>query len=398
MAAAAPAVPPFALAPALTNNAVIDYTTSEGVKIYKAATVSLYSKDEEAFDCLPAGLHDFLNLLKVRAELNGWDNSILAIPDDIANPLGDTKNLLTSYGDISIEHLREHAQTYIDQQTRAAQDSAQLFQAIYNSLSKEGRSKVTIWEKDYRTNELNSGVLFLKVVIRESHIDTNATTSWIRQQLSSLDVLMVTAGYDIEKLNSHVMDLVQGLQARGQVTNDLLANLFKGYKAAQDKEFVAYIKKKEEDYEEGIDIEPDHLMNLAKNKYQILKQNEKWNAPSVEEEKIMALEAQIKKLQKGRNKSKDTNKNGKNFNNKGDKKARDEWITKPPTSAEKGKPKQASGKTWWWCPTHKKWTLHKPEECKKKIAQDKASKEKKGDQNRINQNLFEKHRLVIMGW
>ncbi len=109
--AAAAAAPPFALTPALTNNAVIDYTTSEGIKIYKAATYSLYGKEEEAFDCLPDGLHDFLSLLKVRADNNGWNNSILAIPDDIQNPLGDAKDFLTSYGDITMEHLREHAET-----------------------------------------------------------------------------------------------------------------------------------------------------------------------------------------------------------------------------------------------------------------------------------------------
>jgi len=33
--------------------------------------------------------------------------------------------------------------------------------------------------------------------------------------------------------------------------NDLLANLFKVYKAILDREFVSYIRKKEDEYEEG---------------------------------------------------------------------------------------------------------------------------------------------------
>jgi hypothetical protein len=38
---------------------------------------------------------------------------------------------------------------------------------------------------------------------------------------------------------------------RGETSNDLLANLFKGYGAAMDKIFVDYISRKKERYEEG---------------------------------------------------------------------------------------------------------------------------------------------------
>jgi hypothetical protein len=50
MAAAAAAIPAFALGPALANNGIIDYSTSEGINIYSAATSSTLVEDP-LFDC-----------------------------------------------------------------------------------------------------------------------------------------------------------------------------------------------------------------------------------------------------------------------------------------------------------------------------------------------------------
>ena len=51
----------------------------------------------------------------------------------------------------------------------------------------------------------------------------------------------------------YVKNLVDQLQARGQYTNDLLVNLFKGYLSATDRSFPTYIEKKLEAYDEGQD-------------------------------------------------------------------------------------------------------------------------------------------------
>ena len=85
----------------------------------------------------------------------------------------------------------------------------------------------------------------LKIIIRESHLDTNATTTTIRNKLSSLDVHIPTIGYDITKFNGYVKMLIDSLHARGEVTHDLLPNLFKGYKAVSDKKFLNYVSHKE---------------------------------------------------------------------------------------------------------------------------------------------------------
>ena len=71
--------------------------------------------------------------------------------------------------------------------------------------------------------------------------------------------------------------------------------MFKGYLACLDKEFIAYIRRKQENYEEG------NEMGLAGTKFKIPKEKGTWNAPPPEEEKILALEGQVKSLKKGIN-------------------------------------------------------------------------------------------------
>ena len=46
----------------------------------------------------------------------------------------------------------------------------------------------------------------------------------------------------------------QALVARDKRTDDLIINLFEGYTAVKDKSFVAYISKKNDEYDEGSNI------------------------------------------------------------------------------------------------------------------------------------------------
>jgi len=115
----------------------------------------------------------------------------------------------------------------------------------------------------------------------------------------------------------------QDMNTRGETTHDLLANLFKAYKSVKDCDFTAYIKKKEDEYEEGEDVNVNMLMLQASNKYKTMFVNQTWNAPSPEEEKILALESQIQKLKKQKEKPTQDKKGGKE-GKKGKKKGRKE--------------------------------------------------------------------------
>ena len=68
---------------------------------------------------------------------------------------------------------------------------------------------------------MQCGILLLKMVIQESFIDTNATTSVIRMALAFLDEYMPTVGDNITKFNQHVSAQVKLLKAREHQTHDL---------------------------------------------------------------------------------------------------------------------------------------------------------------------------------
>jgi hypothetical protein len=343
----------FALNPAQAIEGVIDYSTTEGRKLYNSATSRL---DEELFDCNADGLYQFLQSLGHRASEYGWDNineGIISIPENQVDANPEEYSILTEYGQLTMEMIEEYETTFIDTEGRQAQNTHMLYQCLMRSISKEGKKKILIWQDEYHIDGNKSGTLLLKVIIRESHIDTNATTSNIRTKLSSLDTYIHTIGQDITKLNTHVKLLIGSLQARGETTQDLLTNLFKGYMECSDKEFVGYIKRKHETYEEGNDIEPDALMKLADTKYKILKEAGRWNAPSAEEEKILALEAQIKSLRRPPTKKpeggKKTDGHKKGDRDKTKNPERPGWFSVEPKEEDLTKPREWNGKPWYWC-------------------------------------------------
>ena len=77
-----------------------------------------------------------------------------------------------------------------------------------------------------------------------------------------------------------------------------MINLFKGYATASDKEFIYYIKKKKDKYDEDKDFTSDQLMNIALNKHTNMVRDGEWNALSAEEKEIVALKASLEAFKK----------------------------------------------------------------------------------------------------
>jgi len=299
-----PPVVQFAITPALAITGLLDYTKGDHVKIFRGAIKAV---SDEPFNCEADGLYQFLKDVLDRADEMGWTQGILKInkeeddQDDDEPPKVD--NLIDSYGTLTLEEVVESEALYIEEQGRKAQDTYMLYKCLMASLTSDARKKVSIWSDQFRIGDrkLCGGVALLKVIIRESHLDTNATTNQIRTKLSNLDSYITTIDSDIGKFNQHVKLLVQSLTARNQTTSDLLINLFKGYGAVSDEVFRAWLVRKQDDHEEGEEITPDELMMAAKNKFDAMKEKGTWNAPTAEE-KIVALEAKFDSTVKSLNK------------------------------------------------------------------------------------------------
>ena len=390
-----PPLAPFALTPAVAVQGVIDYNTTEGRKLYGNA---IHKLDEELYNCKPDGLYQFLQTLNNRAQEYGWNDEvggILVIPTDAMDLNSDTNYLIDNYGMISLEEIRAFEETYITKPIRPAQDNFMMFKCLMNSISKEGKNKILIWKKQYSIANYSSGNLLLKIIIRESHLDTNATTASIRKKLSSLDTYILTIGCDITRFNGYVRLLIDSLAARGETTQDLLTNLFKGYQAASDKVFVSYIGRKLEKYEEGETITSEALMHLGNNKYKLLKGGGLWNAPSDEEEKILALQTEVKKLQKTTKVvPRKVDKSAKTDKSKAKSRSaleKPSWFFTEPTEDDLKKPKFWNNRNWWFCSPKTggkcdgKYRAHKPSECEGKahvFAQTKKRKPAEPDNER----------------
>ena len=377
----------FHLNPAASFRGVLDYSTTASKKLYKNATSSLFDTQDK-YNCEPDEMLNFLRELDTRAIEYGWNDEIsgiLWIPQDINDPASDLRYLPREYGTISIESITEFERTYLGQELRTAQDSYMLYMCLLNSLTKEAKMKIQIWENEYiilnqQGTRIPSGNLLLKVIIRESHLDTNATTQSIRTKLSNLDRYISTIGNDITKFNGYVKGLVQSLAARGERTEDLLSNLFKGYQAVSDRTFLKYIAGKQEKYEEGKQYSPDQLMQLADNKYRLLKEKGTWDTPSESEEKILALEARIDELTRSTKKTRGTKRKKKGSESEGEtpekktekrtQREKPQWMHQRPAEPDLRKPRTWNGAQWWYC--HKDtggkcdgvYRIHKPQDCK----------------------------------
>ena len=345
---------------------------------------------ESHFDVEADQLNDFLKMLEEHVKEFGWINDdiggILNIPVDLENILErDFKNVVTNFGECTLQEFRLWEETYINGTSRGTQDTHMLYKCLLSTMSKEGRAKTTVWKSEYHVGTRPSGVLLLKVMIHESHIDTNVTASSIHHQMANLKDYIIKVNCDICVFNRHVQSLIEGLNSCGQQSTDLLVNLFATYKAAKDKKFIKYIEDKESAHEEGADITVPALLKYASNKYKILYEKGKWCAPSEEEKHILALNAKITSLEKqvGKTITSSSSSSSKKKNDKQgstkEQSPRPKWLAdhvKPSADALK-KPKTWNGTKYYWCHANMggqcpgNWRVHKPGDCKFKAIQQK---------------------------
>jgi hypothetical protein len=319
---------------------------------------------------------DFLDLVIKKSQVWGW-NPVFTIPVTNAETGVTTEyNLLSQYGLIPLASVRAHVMTYYSTPTKRAQDSFMACQCLLSSLTLDFLKLITAESNDYHLPEIvaaegrvPAGPLLLKLIISKAHVDSRATVSFIRTSLTLLDAKMIELDSNVETFNQYVKAQIKNLSARGETSSDLLINLFKGYRAANDVEFADFIRRKVNSYEEGEDINPNNLMADALTKYKARKLTDEWSAPTKEQGQILALTAQVELLSKSARKppSKPPPKTWK--------KDKDKWAWKDVLPKD-GEPttKDFGGKTYHVNCTHhpNQWVCHTTAECSKNPANDGA--------------------------
>jgi hypothetical protein len=171
---AAGATKVFAETPAKINaNAIIDYSTAAGIKLYNTASAKL----PVTFDITSQTANLVRDALTDRANKSGWyagEGNILNIPDATAI----NRDITKEYCQLSIAEITTHVQTYIEGNSRRTQNSAQMLSCIKESLSDAGKLKILSESTKWTVNGKESGVLLFKTIMQKAVVDTRATSSF----------------------------------------------------------------------------------------------------------------------------------------------------------------------------------------------------------------------------
>ena len=345
----------FTLFPGSANpNATVNYNEPANTKLFIHFTKPL----KNDYDLTDKNLKLCLGEIDQRSDEASWGR-VFNVPEDITNPNSNTINLLTHYGQLTLDQVRAFATTFIGHESRLAQIDSQLATCLLKSLTTSAKCSLELEASKYKINDTKVGILILKVAQLKARPDTQFTNDALRNSLRRLDQVMDKSGQDIEKFNLHVRDLISSLASRGQVPeSSLYTDLINGYRACTDKIFVDYICRKQEIHDESpvvrdVMIEAEDIMLFATNKYRQLLDQGLWKpVQSKQDDDIIALKAEVEKLKSLKN-----NKSKKEW-------VKAAWKSVAPTEGQ-AKIKNTNGKTYHWCPNHQEWTIHKPEECYK---------------------------------
>ena len=116
----------------------------------------------------------------------------------IADSTGTPRNLVTEYGRLTVEDIETNIQQLIRQQTRQSQNSVQLFHCLTKSMTEAAHLKIVTESDKYMEGETPVGEQLFKLIIQKSVIDTWATATYLRDNLTNLDTYMSTVKFYIK--------------------------------------------------------------------------------------------------------------------------------------------------------------------------------------------------------
>jgi hypothetical protein len=289
---------------------------------------------------------------------------------------GARMDFIENYGQLTLESIRMQAATVEASNNRDTQNSSQMHTFLITSITDELLGRVISQRDNYTSaTGFEDGPSLLKVIVTISHVDTRAQAGYIRQCLARLLITILSPEYncDIQKINEHVVVLEEGLHARGEASQDTMMNINAAYMVCKDADFVRHAKDEYGKWEQGANVTLKGYMASCLVKYKTLRRMKGlWEAPSPEQEQIIALTAAVSSLKtkaatKAGNKSKESTP-GKSTkgNDKTPSKTRNDGIFAwKDVAPEKGEPtpKTVNGKTYYWCTHHPTpmWTLHNPD-------------------------------------
>ena len=382
---------------------LLDLTSKSGSSNFRHACESIPIK----FSGHSTGTVVFVNQMIQRARESGWSTGTQQITQfNVAAPGAPPKmmDIFTSYGQIPVTALMDAYHNWINnmKDKRVMQNNEMMQQCIINSLTADALTRLIPeypqFEEVPSSGLFNAPMLF-KTIMKLATVDSKATSTFLREIIHNLDAYMAVCNSDIDQLHLHFTTCMNQLVGRGGTIDEPMGCLFKAYRHCRDGEFKEHMHLKENDWLEdapnmaGMDYHG--LINLATQKFNIIRAMGEWGEKSAEEQRIVALSAEIDGLRgqlklshsvkaasndrvrkspnpafkckdfgrKGPGKPSRENQFKKKVNK--DKKYQKEteaWKKKPPAA---GDPHTMTkdAKTYHWCVHHMAWCIHTAENC-----------------------------------
>ena len=244
------------------SNYVLDLKDEKDATHYAKATEPLnynYEGDSKK-------LWMFLHQIAARVDDFGWKSTIEVKDDD-----GISRNLLTNYGQITMENVKEKALTYQGKNNRDAQVSEMLYICVSSSLSKKFMAKMKHFSQDFMFEGKGDGICFIKSIIGYLRADTYASLGRTLISFNECDNYMRSVNSDVITFNRHIKVQMKSLAAFGQTylsDKELIFYLFRGYEASACQTFADFICEKKNAYEDGREnLSAETLMSIAENKF-----------------------------------------------------------------------------------------------------------------------------------
>jgi len=242
--------------------------------------------------------------------------------------------------------------------------------------------KTHLFTLQVRNKPVQDGVCMLKVLIDSYYASTRFTTIEIRKKLANLPMFMKTiARGDVTKLCEQTRKLNAELEASGEKTLDLVANVLAALEKAPDPVFQRWLEGRKNMWVlKQIEWKEDasDLMDEAEAFYLNLREGRSWRKPHDDRARAYALKAsdasfssdstqedtmELSTLKKLKSHIKALAATEKQLREQ-----KYKWKQIPPKDGESTTKRvlvDGVRKKYYWCVHHKAWTLHFPQECRK---------------------------------
>ncbi len=346
------------------------------------------------FDMKSSGTVVYTTELQAKCVKMGWHMGTQQIIN-FTNTAGSTINIniIHQYGQIDMVMLQTQCEVFCKNtgilfQARARQNNTIMSKYIMKMLTPAARVRLLPFQGDYEIDNVIYAPLLHKKIMALATIDSVPTTKTLHSNLRELPTFCSTIKGDIKLLHSYFDSNYTQIIARGATVANPVNILFSAYMVVPCNNFRSYIKRKQDAYTDGtLTLTHKELIMLATNKFNLLKQEGTWGPKSSDEDKIVAMQAELtalmgqfqlapnlkrvagakdddkagsKKQGRGNNRKQ---KNKKNNTNKKEQKRDENWKKTPPKKGETHE-KKIRGCTWHWCKHHMAWGNHKEELCR----------------------------------